>query len=187
MTRKYNLNEIKEATNLQNIKCISNIYVNSYEPLKWICHNNHEFLAPFSSLVKRNNWCKQCVQDERAGQLLLRLKKLAKKRDGDCLSDFVPRTKEKATFKCRENHQWSARVSSVIEGNWCKECGYEKQRVPLTEIHKIAKERGGELLSTEYKSVLTKIKFKCGNAHVWETRLNSIKRGHWCPKCNVND
>ncbi len=186
MTKKYNLKDISATASLHKIKCMSEEYFNSYKPLKWMCENNHEFLASFSGLSKRQNWCKECVQNERASKLLLRLKKLANNRGGECLSNFVPSTKENAIFKCRENHQWSARVSSVIEGNWCKECGHDKQRIPLIEIQNIANERGGECLSINYKSVLTKIEFKCGNGHTWRTRLSSIKCGHWCPKCKLN-
>jgi hypothetical protein len=47
----------------------------------------------------------------------------------------------------------------------------------------IAKERGGECLSKEYKGIFTKLKWKCSIGHEWKASPSNVKRGSWCPLC----
>ena len=54
---------------------------------------------------------------------------------------------------------------------------------PLEELISIAKEKGGSLLSKEYKGTDEKLSWACENGHVWETSPYYIKNGSWCPKC----
>ena len=50
----------------------------------------------------------------------------------------------------------------------------------LAEIQKIAIERGGECLATEYLGSKLKMRFKCAVGHEWSSVPN---RGSWCPYC----
>lgn len=56
----------------------------------------------------------------------------------------------------------------------------------LKEIQEIAKSNGGECLSNHYINTITKLKFRCGEGHVWEAAPRNIKKGTWCPKCYLN-
>jgi len=57
-------------------------------------------------------------------------------------------------------------------------------RLTIEEMHKIALERNGECLSTEYINARTSLKWKCHNNHVWSACADSIKNnGTWCRKC----
>ncbi len=52
---------------------------------------------------------------------------------------------------------------------------------------KIAAQKGGECLSTEYLNASSKLKFKCKHGHVWETKgVNISGKGRWCPHCAPN-
>lgn len=53
----------------------------------------------------------------------------------------------------------------------------------LQEMHALAKSRGGECLSTEYKDIKTKMKWKCAFGHTWEATPRLHLTGHWCPQC----
>lgn len=57
------------------------------------------------------------------------------------------------------------------------------KKLTLEIIQKKAKRYGGVVLSTEYKSVRTKMRFKCKEGHVWRTFPYNINAGCWCPKC----
>lgn len=48
----------------------------------------------------------------------------------------------------------------------------------------LAKSNGGFCLSTEYKNNYEKLKWKCGENHVWDACLSSIQQGSWCPICS---
>ena len=55
------------------------------------------------------------------------------------------------------------------------------------EIQEIAKNKGGECLSTGYVNNNTKMKFRCKEGHEWEATPSSIKsRKSWCPDCAGN-
>jgi len=50
-------------------------------------------------------------------------------------------------------------------------------------MQKMADERGGECISTNYKNTKTKLKWKCAKGHIWKTVYEVIKNGSWCPIC----
>ncbi|UCG68447.1 MAG: hypothetical protein JSV09_11615, partial [Thermoplasmata archaeon] len=58
------------------------------------------------------------------------------------------------------------------------------RRLTIEEMQDIAKSRGGKCLSKKYINSLTKLKWMCGEGHVWEAIPSSIKQGTWCPVCN---
>ena len=53
------------------------------------------------------------------------------------------------------------------------------------EMKTLARQNGGEFLSTNYLGSLIKHKWKCSNGHIWETTPSAIRSGYWCPKCGV--
>ncbi len=56
----------------------------------------------------------------------------------------------------------------------------------LKELIKIAKYRGGEILSSEYHNQDTILKCQCNNNHIWSTAASNIKSSRWCPHCAKN-
>jgi len=53
----------------------------------------------------------------------------------------------------------------------------------LEKLHRIAEEKGGKCLSTEYTKSYDKYRFQCGEGHEWDVRLSSLANGSWCPVC----
>lgn len=57
-------------------------------------------------------------------------------------------------------------------------------RLTIEEMKQLAIGRGGECLSKTYKNLLTKLKWKCAEGHIWEARPHGIKYNNtWCPVC----
>jgi hypothetical protein len=54
----------------------------------------------------------------------------------------------------------------------------------LKRVKKIAHERGGECLSTEYLLGQKKLKFRCSCGYTWEADPGKITAGQWCPECS---
>ena len=60
------------------------------------------------------------------------------------------------------------------------------RKLTIESISHLAKERGGELLSSEYKNGRSQLLWKCSQGHEWKALIQNIKRGHWCPYCSGN-
>lgn len=58
-----------------------------------------------------------------------------------------------------------------------------RQTAYLAKLYAIAKDHGGECLSTEYKNNCTGLLFRCANKHEWLGRGDHISRGVWCAEC----
>lgn len=53
----------------------------------------------------------------------------------------------------------------------------------LYAIEQLARENGGDLLSSEYLGVDHKLRFSCSRGHEFELTPHSVKRGAWCIQC----
>ena len=74
-------------------------------------------------------------------------------------------------------------------GAGCKTCRYQKIRshhvFTLEDVIKVVDQRGGKVLSKEYKNADTPMDFECSKGHQFTNRFSHIKsRGQWCPTCN---
>lgn len=119
------------------------------------------------------------------------LVKFAKKKKGNCLSKVYTNKDSKYIWRCNEGHTWQATWGNIKRGSWCPKCiGRLDPDEHLELLKKIAKSRGGELLSTKYQGNNHKLKFKCSEGHTWWAVPASINRnrnrngsGSWCFIC----
>lgn len=58
----------------------------------------------------------------------------------------------------------------------------KNRKITIEYCNKLAQKKDGVCLSKKYKSQ-KKLKWKCKNNHVWETRVDRIQSGRWCMKC----
>jgi len=47
-----------------------------------------------------------------------------------------------------------------------------------------AEKHDGYCLSAIYENSRKKLRWECTNKHIWEARLNNVRRGQWCRLCN---
>jgi hypothetical protein len=60
-----------------------------------------------------------------------------------------------------------------------------QNKLTIDEVKKTAKNRGGKLISTEYKNIDSSLIFECSKGHRFKNTFNHIKHGkQWCPTCN---
>jgi len=111
--------------------------------------------------------------------------KVAKKKNGRCLSVEYVNCETKMLWECNNGHQWSARFNDIKNGGWCPHCAFN---APLTiaDAHKIAKDKSGKCLSTEYNNDGAKLLWECNKGHQWEATLPKVKNSTWCPACAKN-
>lgn len=115
--------------------------------------------------------------------------KIAKKKQGICLSKTYTNQKSKLKFKCKLGHVWTAIASTVKgsakkQGTWCPLCSKNKLG-SIAEMQKIAHQLNGECLSTKYINSSSNLIWKCSKGHTWEATPRNIKNHKtWCPYCS---
>ena len=115
---------------------------------------------------------------------LRKIKKIAQRKQGKCLSKVYLGNFYKLKFQCKRGHTWEAAPAYIKgkTGTWCPTCA---QRIRLTkeEMQRIAKKNRGKCLSKGYKNNSTKLHWECKKKHDWWATPNNIKRKKWCPIC----
>ena len=162
-------------------QCLSVVFKNSRTKLEWQCNFGHIWLATLSNVKDGGTWCPTCAGTQ---PLTLGLARdIARERFGTCLTEKYQNSRLPMLWRCREGHQWAARLSSVKSGTWCPVCA-GKQRLGISAARFLAEERGGVLLSADYTNCILPLRWQCSDGHEWSTSLTSIKHhGSWCPVC----
>ena len=188
---KLTLKDIQELVKKRGGRCLSPDYKNGRSKLLWECANGHQWEGTYRTI--KRHWCPECAIQKRKNSIE-DMQKMAIDRGGKCLSNKYINNSTKLLWECAEGHQWEAKPNNIKFGRWCPYCNLcvKTERITqvkgtmpkatVAEMHKIAKERGGECLSGEYINSKTKLSWKCINGHEWQMRPNDVKR-HWCPYC----
>ena len=178
--KRLSIEEAKKLANSRAGECLSEIYVNKDANLTWKCNEEHIWNAPISHIKYNNSWCPFCAGKKRT---IMDIKNYAKSKGGLCLSNEYSGSFAKLKWQCEKGHVWDANPNNVLNNNtWCPEClGKIKS---INDMHILAKEKGGECLSTVYINTATKMEWKCANGHIWDATPTNIRQGKWCPVCN---
>lgn len=180
-SEKY-LAEAKEIANERDGEMISTVYIDAMKPLDWKCNKcDHQWSACLSSIKSAESWCPNC-----AGNLKFTLKDcqlLAESKDGTCLSEEYINDHTNMKWKCKEDHIWETKFSIINIGCWCPICSGNQVKT-LEDAKKVAEEKEGECLSTEYINARTPMLWRCKNGHTWKQTYDNVRRLCWCPECD---
>jgi hypothetical protein len=115
---------------------------------------------------------------------LQRMRDYARAKGGECLAEYFPGVAVKVRWRCAKGHEWMTSFHEVKRRNgWCPQCSVNHP-LALADMQRLAKERGGELLSTEYINVAQNLRWKCAKGHEWEATGNMVRNASsWCPHC----
>jgi hypothetical protein len=178
------IREMREIAESRGGICISEVYVNTATKLLWRCPAGHEWnAAPLH--IKRGHWCPRCA---RVARLTLHdMNSIAARRSGQCLSAEYLGSANPLRWRCAVGHEWNARPASVNAGNWCPYCARNRE-LEFEQLRQIARERGGQCLSSAYKNSQTPLLWQCSQRHRWSARPANIKggtrkKGSWCLEC----
>jgi thiol-disulfide isomerase/thioredoxin len=183
------LEQIKQIAMDRGGKCLSKEYIQSKSKLEFECDKGHRWKA-LPNNITQGSWCLKCARQrmgEEQRDSIVTFYKIAAEHGGKCLSKEYLGGPNKIEFECEHGHRWKTLGISVKIGHWCPDCRYInnglKRRDPIDVFNKIAKDKGGKCLSTEYINRDVPLKFECAEGHTWKTSGNLIKKGTWCPKC----
>lgn len=111
----------------------------------------------------------------------------AKERGGLCHSLVYINASSKYDWECARGHKWSTAYSIVRTKSWCVICAFLDRKIKqdhtIEGCKSLAKQKGGDCLSTEYVNVRTKYQWVCSLGHKWYSTHCAIKIGRWCGKC----
>ena len=113
------------------------------------------------------------------------MRALAISRGGVLKTEEYISSSYKYEWQCSSGHIWNATWSSVSTGGtWCGICSGNSPR-NIDELRKVVEERGGKLISTEYKNVDTSYDYECSLGHKFSNRFSAVvNKGQWCPRCS---
>ena len=163
--------------------CISDEYHGDKDKLRWKCDEcpeKYEWIAMFNN-VRRGSRCPNC-----AGNAPLTIEDIivfAISVGIECISNVYHGTRVKLWWKCKENHEWDARVSNIKNGNRCPEC-FGNKKYTLEQVKEFASRINIKCLSNVYDNARAPMTWLCRFGHEWETSFSAIKnQGTRCKEC----
>ncbi len=158
----------------------------------WLCSKGHEWKSSPSSRASGHG-CPYCYGRfaSKENNLAYKYPELLKEWDyekniGLNPSEFTPHVNKKVWWNCKNGHNYQATISNRTRNkSGCPKCAQHANRKhSIDDFEKLANNRGGKCLSTEFTSSRDKMKFSCKEGHVWETRADSVLyTDKWCPEC----
>ncbi len=184
MVDKVTLEKLKMVAEKRGGKCLAPAFLGRLEKHTFKCKRDHTWETTAASVIN-GSWCKLCYHQDRKKYTIEDFQKLAANKGGECLSIEYKNHESKLLLRCSNNHIWKASVASLVKGQWCAQCEYERRRKYSVEsLRSIAHERGGNCLSQEYISPQTHYSWRCRNGHVWKNTMQGAKEV-WCKECNL--
>lgn len=185
-SKRLTLEDMVELASQHEGFCLSDTYVNAHTKLEWKCSEDHVWEASPSN-IKKGSWCPTCARENFGRYRKYEMKQLhdiAASNGGKCLVEEYDSSLDKIPWECAEGHLFETPPSQIMQGSWCPYCA-GRHNHSIDKMHQIAADHGGECLSTTYKNVFTKLKWKCANGHVFEAIPKHVVNGHWCPNCTT--
>jgi hypothetical protein len=186
MSRDF-LKELNDIALARGGACLSKKYINATTKLKWKCKLGHIWLAD-GNHVRNRTWCPICGREKnRLSRKTITLEifqDIAKAKGGVCLSKKYKSYNDKLLWQCKFGHTWESSPYSVKQlGTWCPVCAGNTKK-DISDLKKLAEERGGKCLSDKYINVDEKYDWECSLGHKFRNSFNKVSHGQWCPTCS---
>ena len=178
--KKLTIQEMVILAQVHNGKCLSLIYINNKTKLIWECEFGHIWEATPHD-IKANKWCPTCAGNKKDN--IEHMRKLAKLRNGWCLSPEYINDGTNLIWKCEAGHIWETAPSNIKQGSWCPDCS-GKKKLTIEAMQELASVFGGWCLSAIYINTSTKLEWKCKKGHIFKKCATKVKEGQWCNICS---
>lgn len=132
--RQAKLKQAQRIAKRQGGECLSKEYVTCQTKLSFRCQKGHVWPARLCE-AEKGGWCRKCVHELSPKQRRARLKdmqRVARRRQGKCLSTEYVNHETKLRWQCRLGHIWQA-SPALVEGQkkWCRKCYHISRRTKL--------------------------------------------------------
>ena len=162
-------------------RCLDGHYKGSKVGHRFECKEGHIWSAS-AYAVRQGAWCFKCYHSDRgvaARTPLSELDACAKAKGGRLVTRENLGSKVKHEWECENGHRWMAAPNNIQQGSWCPVCRIWSH----SDLAKIAASKGGELLDKHFHGARKKMRWKCGEGHIWTAVGHRIASGSWCPTC----
>lgn len=124
------IEKMQELAKQHNGKCLSDTFVNMQSPLLWQCEKGHIWETLPYYIKNKKTWCPKCTKRGKKLKYTLEdMQKIAREKEGECLSKEVVKVTMKSTWKCKYGHVWQASLASIKSGTWCPECWKNRKEI----------------------------------------------------------
>ena len=112
------------------------------------------------------------------------MQKIAKEKDGECLSKVYINNSTLMEWKCNVCGKiWKAKAANIKLGKWCSRC-VKCEKLTIAQMKDLAISKNGECLSEIYKDANSPLEWKCNECNkIWYASPHNVKQGTWCPRC----
>lgn len=198
LSRKHSIKTCKEFAKSLEGECLSTEYSRNSTYMKWRCANGHEWEIPFANVLA-GNWCSECIRIKWTTQ---KMHSYIEKLGGRCSDEYLS-MKARISVACPCGHNFSTNLNNIVQRAEktnrfpCLKCrplivAEKVQKWTKEQAKLIIEQNNGQLLS-EFNAVHKPIEIMCQQGHLWQTDLDRVNQGHWCPFCahnrpiNLND
>lgn len=194
---KYTKEIAKIIKNKNGFLLLPKVIESSTQPIFIKCEAHGKFKTT-ANLVKDGAWCIKCGFIQTANKRRIPYEKVValikkKKATLHTSEKEYHENKGKVSITCSNDHTWSPLSRDIISRKfWCAKCAQAKnaaeKRLDIRILQKVAKERGGRLISKAYINTTTPLEWECIVKHRWSAVAGSILgtkniNGTWCPSC----
>lgn len=184
---RLDIETMQAFASIQGGRCVSSTYVNSKTPLDWCCRNGTIFTISYNRLKSRKTFCmcQKCMDDNSVKvkstksllyekNMLMKLRTIAKKRGGKCLSLIYQGPQVSLHFECANGHTSFMRPFNVLNNSWCNQCS-GRMRLNIATMHAYAEERGGKCVSSTYVNNKTPLEWCCKNGTLFFLSFSHLR------------
>lgn len=172
---KYTEERVRKIAKSKGGDLISIIVNDKIRTAELICAKGHKWFIRPDKVDK--NWCPMCK-----GHSIEEMQQLAKKKNGECLSEKYLGIFVNLQWKCEFGHIFETRPKYIIDNHWCPKCN-SPHKPTQAEVDDFLMIRKYKCVSP-YKNSTSIMKFICDKGHTWSTNFNNLKsKNSGCPKC----
>ena len=177
--KKKTIKEVRELFESRNYTLLSKDYSNSNSPLEYICSKGHQTKISFNKL-QSGRGCIECSGKRK--KTIEEAKQLFTDRGYTLLTIEYKNAFSLLSYICDRGHQNKISFSSLQTGRGCAECAKKKKKT-IEEVKLAFNQRGYTLLSKDYSSNNSPIKYICDQGHQNKISFKHLQRGVGCSSC----
>jgi len=179
-TKRKDINFIKQEFEKEGYQLLTTIYKNSKQKLEYICPKEHRSSITWSDWNSGKR-CAECSGKKKKDINFIRQE--FKKEGYELLTKEYINSSQKLEYICPKGHR-----SSITWGNWtsnyrCKLCADIVLRKDVESVRQAFEKEGYQLLTTNYKNSMQKLRYVCPIKHKGNTTWARWQQGHRCAKC----
>lgn len=184
--QKNDFDKIKEAFQDKGYDLLSEEYINSKSPLKYLCPK-HGVKSMAWNDFSSGKQCPECSIENKMKDYE-NIKAAFKRKGYDLISDKYLGSKEPLLYLCPKHGKQETTWNRFQQGDTCSECLKEERNIKMLEVIRVAfYEKGYTLLSREYINNREKLYYLCPKHGKQSISWMGFQQGQQCKLCSYEN